>query len=122
MARHPIGQYLAYTFGAFCILTAPPFVGIPFPSRRASTYYASKNVWMCDLSGKRLTPTQAGYLGAGIRILLRLGIISQQFRRPSCAVNGAIASVGTVMAIRDGKRLLPQFGILAAIATVAILG
>lgn len=122
MARHPLGQYLAYTFGAFCILSAPPFIGIPFPSRRASSYYASKNEWLSDLTGKRLNPVQAGYFGATVRVLLGLGLISQRFRRPSCAVNGAIVSVGTVYAVRDGRPLLPQVGMLAAIAVVAVLG
>jgi hypothetical protein len=122
MVRHPIGPYLAYAFGAFCILSAPPFIGIPFPSRQASTYYTQKKQHLSELSGKRLTPDQAGYVSAALRILLGFGLISQRYRRLSCMVNGAIVSVGTVVAIRDGRPLMPQVGMLAAIAAVAILG
>ena len=121
MAHTRLGTYAAYTFGIFCILSAAPFVGIPFPTARASAYYSGKNAWLSDLSGKRLTPTQAGYGGACLRILLGVGLISRSFRRTTCGVLGAAVSVGTVIAVRDGRPLAPQIGMLAAIATVAVL-
>ena len=125
MSRHLIGNYLAYSFGTFCILSALPFVGVPFPSRAAADYYAGPNgkiKWISDLSGHRITSKQAGYFGAGQRIVLGLCLISPKFRRPSAALMGIVVSYGTVVAVRDGRPLLPQIGMLSAIAAVLISG
>ncbi|KZV98638.1 hypothetical protein EXIGLDRAFT_292804 [Exidia glandulosa HHB12029] len=116
-----MSSYVPFAFGVFCILTAPPFIGIPFPTRRAADYYASKNDWLSSLSGRRESPTQAGYLGAVMRVLLGLGLSSPQYRRVSCVFMLAVVGPGTVFAVRDGKPLLPQFGMLAAIAACWII-
>lgn len=117
-----LGNYLAYTFGAFCILSAPPFIGIPFPTKKAATYYESKTAWMSDLSGGRLSPRQAAFLGASQRVIMGLALISTRWRRPTCALMGVVISYGTYAAIRDGRPLLPQVGMLGALAAVALLG
>lgn len=125
MARHRVGPILAYSFGTFCLLSALPFLGIPFPNSRAAQYYIrpnGKNEWIAKLTGDRISPKQAGYFGATTRILLGAGLISQTFRAPSCAVMGAIVGYGTIVAIRDSRPLLPQFGMLSAIAAVWLLG
>lgn len=121
-----LGVYLSYTFGSFCILSALPFVGVPFPSQRAATYYThpstGKNEWIASTFGNRITGRQAGYLGATVRILLGAGLISQTFRKPSCTVMGVIVGYGTVLALRDKRPMLPQIGMLSAIAVVWVLG
>ena len=121
MSRHLV----AYAFGIFCILSAPPFIGIPFPNSRASSYYATKNIWITNIAarwGINVTPKQAGYFGATVRIILGLAFISTRYRRPSCAAMGAVVGYGTVRAVKDAKPLMPQLGMLAAVATVAMLG
>jgi hypothetical protein len=119
---HPLGNYAAYAFGGLCILSALPLCGIPFPNSEASAYYLSKSQWMSELTGHRLSRTQTGYLAAVMRIALGVGFISFKYRKPACAVMAAIVGPGTVFAIRDGKPLLPQFGMLGAVAAVWILG
>ncbi|KAJ6457593.1 hypothetical protein C8R45DRAFT_1032646 [Mycena sanguinolenta] len=110
-------------FSVLCILSAAPFVGIPFPSRAAAEYYRDKSAWMAaTVFGNRITPTQAGYLSSVGRVLIGAGLIYPPTREATLLVNGAIVSCGTVMAIRGGRLLLPQFGMLAAVAWCLVLG
>ncbi|KAJ6476381.1 hypothetical protein C8R45DRAFT_1009815, partial [Mycena sanguinolenta] len=110
-------------FGVLCILSGAPFVGIPFPSRAAVEYYRDKSAWMAASAfGNRITTTQAGYIGGGGRVLIGAGLIYPPTREATLLVNGAIVSWGTVRAIRGGRPLLPQFGMLAAVAWCLVLG
>jgi hypothetical protein len=118
---HILGTYLAYAFGSFCILSAAPFIGIPFRSSRASAYYASKNNRLSDLTGKRISPGQAGYFGAASRIVLGFGLINARFRKPTCAVMGVVIGYGTYLAVRDSRPFMPQCGMLVAIGAVVVL-
>lgn len=117
----PLRVLPAYTFSFLSILSAAPFLGYPFPTRSSADYYSRKNEWISELSGARLTPTQAGYLGAAMRIALGLALLYPSTRRSACGVMGTIVAAGTVLAIRDGKPLTPQFGMLSAIGVVAWL-
>ncbi|KAF5517191.1 Efflux pump FUS6 [Colletotrichum aenigma] len=68
MSIRAIANLSNWSFGAMCILSALPFVVIPFPNQRAADYYAGMNRWISELSGGRLDSTQAGYAGAVLRI------------------------------------------------------
>ncbi|KAH8881685.1 hypothetical protein GQ53DRAFT_832185 [Thozetella sp. PMI_491] len=103
-------------FGLMCIGSAAPFVGIPFPKKATADYYRRKNEWLAKLSGHRLTNMQAGYAGALLRISVGLGVIWPQTREPLLLLNGAIVSVGTVLAIRDKKPMIPQWTMLGMVA------
>ena len=113
---------LAYLFGSLCILSAPPFLGYSFPNARAALYYAKKNEWVSSLSGDRMSPVQAGYFGAGLRIFMGLGVISTRYRSPTLLLTGSVIGLGTFAAVRDGKPLLPQFGMVGAIGALLVLG
>jgi hypothetical protein len=104
-----------YAFGAMCIASAAPFLGLKFPNQSAVDYYRRKNEWNAGLSGNRLTASQAGYAGAALRIAVGLGVIWPPTREAVLFVNGAVVSVGTVLAIRDDRPLLPQIGMLSAV-------
>lgn len=112
----------SYTFGGLCILSALPFVGIPFPNRRAADYYAGKSEWMSQIFRRRLTPGQAGYFGAALRIAVGAAVIVPETREPALLFNGAVVTYGTVRAFVDGRPMLPQWGMLAAIAVCLGLG
>jgi hypothetical protein len=109
------------TFGALCILSSLPFIGIPFPSKSWSTYYAGKNKWNSDLSSGRLTPKQAGYVGALLRIVVGVGCIYPATRVKMLLVNGAIVFRGTMLAHRDGRPMVPQWTMLGAVGLCLLL-
>jgi hypothetical protein len=109
------------TFGALCIVSALPFVGIPFPTRSWATYYAEKNRWMSQLSGGRLTPGQAGVAGALLRLTVGSACIYPATRLAALLANGAIVSRGTVLALRDGRPMGPQWRMLGAVGVCLVL-
>ncbi|KAG7046769.1 integral membrane protein [Colletotrichum scovillei] len=117
-----LSNLASYTFGGLCILSALPFVGIPFPNRRAADYYAGKSEWMSQIFRRRLTPGQAGYFGAALRIAVGAAVIVPETREPALLFNGAVVTYGTVRAFVDGRPMLPQWGMLAAIAICLGLG
>ncbi|OHF02130.1 hypothetical protein CORC01_02709 [Colletotrichum orchidophilum] len=117
-----ISTLSSWTFGGLCILSALPFTGVPFPSRRAAEYYAGKSEWMSQISGRRLTPTQAGYAGAAFRIAVGAAVIVPETREPALLFNGAVVAYGTVRAALDRRPMIPQWGMLAAIAVCLGLG
>ncbi|KAI0141578.1 hypothetical protein GGR57DRAFT_487197 [Xylariaceae sp. FL1272] len=102
-------------FGGLCIASALPFIGVPFPSRSAATYYAGKNQWMSQVTGGRLSPRGAGISGAFLRIAIGGCCIHKPTRVSALLVNGAVVSYGTIVALRDGRPMIPQFGMLSAI-------
>ncbi|KAI2626750.1 hypothetical protein GGR54DRAFT_483424 [Hypoxylon sp. NC1633] len=118
---HSLSDLSSATFGALCIASALPFVGIPFPSRDWATYYADKNHWVSRLSGGLLTPKQAGYAGALLRVVVGFSCIYQPTRTAALLVNGAILSWGTIAAYRDGRPLIPQWTMLGAIGLCLFL-
>ncbi|KAK1456170.1 hypothetical protein CCUS01_10158 [Colletotrichum cuscutae] len=85
-----LSNLASYTFGGLCILSALPFVGIPFPNRRAADYYAGKSEWMSQIFRRRLTPRQAGYFGAVLRIAVGAAVIVPEIREPALLFNGAV--------------------------------
>lgn len=109
------------TFGTLCILSSLPFLGIPFPTKSSATYYADKNRWLSQLSNGYLTPQQAGFAGAALRIAVGLGCVFPRTRVPALLLNGAVVGRGTVMAHRDGRPMGPQWGMLSAIAVCLAL-
>ncbi|KAF7298817.1 Dienelactone hydrolase endo-1,3,1,4-beta-D-glucanase [Mycena indigotica] len=111
---HPISTISNSVFGALCMLSAIPFLGIPFPSRAAAEYYATKNHWIAENYG--VTPRQAGYFGAVVRTGVGLGVIYPTTRPLALALNAAIVVRGTALAWRDGRPMLPQYGMLATMA------
>lgn len=110
------------TFGALCITSALPFVGIPVPSRAWVTYYADKNIWLSKLSGELLTPTQAGYASAVLRLAVGAGCIYPPTREAALLLNGAVVCRGTMLAYRDGRPMRPQWTMLGAITLCLVLG
>ncbi|KAI0161743.1 hypothetical protein GGR52DRAFT_138098 [Hypoxylon sp. FL1284] len=118
---HPLSDYASATFGALCIASAPPFVGIPFPSRAAAAYYADKNRWMSQLSGGRLTLRQAGYAGALLRLAVGACCVYPPTRVPTLLLNGAVVARGTVVAFRDAGPMMPQWGMLGAVGVCLLL-
>ncbi|KAK1854751.1 hypothetical protein CCHR01_02562 [Colletotrichum chrysophilum] len=121
-SRSTIANLSNWSFGAMCILSALPFVGIPFPNQRAADYYAGKNRWISELSGGRLDSTQAGYAGAVLRIAVGTAVLVPATREAALLINGAIVTRGTMLAVRDGKPLLPQWGMLGIVAWCLVLG
>ncbi|KAI3554862.1 hypothetical protein CABS03_08299 [Colletotrichum abscissum] len=117
-----LSNLASYTFGGLCILSALPFVGIPFPNRRAADYYAGKSEWMSQIFRRRLTPRQAGYFGAALRIAVGAAVIVPEMREPALLFNGAVVTYGTIRAYVDGRPMLPQWGMLAVIAVCLGLG
>lgn len=109
-------------FGVLCITSAFPFVGIPIPTRSWATYYAGKNEWLSQLSGRRLNPTQAGYAGALLRIVVGACFLSPTTREAALLFNGAVVCCGTVLAYRDGRPMRPQWTMLGAITLCLVLG
>ena len=108
-------------FGTLCILSAAPFAGVPFPNRAAADYYRAKSRWMSAIFGQRLSPVQAGYMGAAVRIVVGAGTIYPPTREAVLLLNGAGVLWGTVRAVRDGRPLIPQFGMLGAVAFLVVL-
>ncbi|KAI0104684.1 hypothetical protein GGR51DRAFT_224977 [Nemania sp. FL0031] len=104
------------TFGSLCVISALPLLGVPFPTRAWASYYADKNRWMSQLSNGRLTPEQAGYAAAGLRIAVGAGCIYPRTRVLALLVNGAVVCRGTMVAYRDGRPMSPQWTMLGAIA------
>ncbi|KAI0861466.1 hypothetical protein F4860DRAFT_476168 [Xylaria cubensis] len=112
---------VSVTFGSLCVVSALPLVGIPFPNQSWASYYADKNRWMSQLSKGHLTPTQAGYASAVLRIIVGLGCIYQPTRVAALLVNGAVVCRGTVVAYRDGRPMTPQWTMLGAITLCLVL-
>ncbi|KAI1775307.1 hypothetical protein F4818DRAFT_416241 [Hypoxylon cercidicola] len=117
----PLSDVVSITFGGLCIASALPFVGIPFPTRAWATYYADKNIWLSKLSGGRLTPNQAGYASALLRISVGSCCIYQPTRVAALLVNGAVVVRGTMVAHRDGRPMRPQWNMLGAIGLCLLL-
>ncbi|KAI1386459.1 uncharacterized protein F4822DRAFT_431330 [Hypoxylon trugodes] len=117
----PYSDITSVAFGVLCIASALPFVGVPFPSRAWSTYYADKNRWMSQLSGGRLTPKQAGYAGASLRVAVGSCCIYQPTRVAALLVNGAVVVRGTMVAYRDKRPMRPQWTMLSAIGLCLLL-
>ncbi|KAI8623915.1 hypothetical protein F5Y19DRAFT_456537 [Xylariaceae sp. FL1651] len=109
------------TFGCLCIASALPFIGIPFPSRSWATYYADKNRWLSQVSGRRLTPRQAGFAGALLRITVGSACIYPATRLAALLANSAVVSYGTVLAYRDGRPKRPQWTMLGALGVCLVL-
>ncbi|OTB18246.1 hypothetical protein K445DRAFT_245090 [Daldinia sp. EC12] len=109
------------TFGALCITSALPFVGVPFPTRSSAVYYAAKSKWMAERSGPRLTPRQAAYGGAVLRVAVGLCSIYRPTRVVALMVNGLVVCFGTVAAYRSGAPMMPQWGMLCAIGGCLLL-
>ncbi|XXG99306.1 hypothetical protein Hte_005643 [Hypoxylon texense] len=118
---YPLSDVVSTTFGGLCIASALPFVGIPFPTRAWAAYYADKNRWLSQLSGGRLTPKQAGYASALLRIGVGSCCVYQPTRVAALLVNGAVVSRGTVVAYRDGRPMRPQWTMLGAIGLCLLL-
>ncbi|KAI4865622.1 hypothetical protein F4820DRAFT_419699 [Hypoxylon rubiginosum] len=118
---HPFSDFVSITFGGLCIASSLPFIGIPFPSRAWATYYADKNRWLSQLSGGRLTPKQAGYASALLRVGVGSCCIYQPTRVAALLVNGAVVSRGTMVAYRDGRPMRPQWTMLGAISFCLLL-
>lgn len=129
---HKLSAAAATTYGGLCIASALPFAGVSVPwittSRRSGdswvAYYAEKNAWMARLSGDRLTPRQAGYAGAALRVAVGLCCIlgPPAVREAALLANGAVVARGTVLAARDGRPMRPQWTMLGAIALCLLLG
>ncbi|KAI1266417.1 hypothetical protein F5Y18DRAFT_381566 [Xylariaceae sp. FL1019] len=110
-----ISEAPSVIFGGLCIASALPFIGVPFPSRSAATYYAGKNQWMSQVTGGKLSPRGAGVTGALLRFAIGGCCIHKPTRVGALLANGAVVSYGTVIALRDGRPMIPQFGMLSAI-------
>ncbi|KAF6804348.1 hypothetical protein CSOJ01_10266 [Colletotrichum sojae] len=122
MSIQAIADASIFSFGAACILSAFLFVGVPFPNKRASDYYAGKSSWMSELSGGWMSPAQAGVFGAALRVAVGTAVLLPGTREAALLANGAIVTYGTFVARRDGKPMLPQWGILGAVAWCFVLG
>ncbi|OTB01093.1 hypothetical protein M426DRAFT_323744 [Hypoxylon sp. CI-4A] len=103
------------TFGTLCISTALPFAGIPFPDLAWVNYYADKNRWLPQLSGGRLTPKHAGYVGATLRLVVGYCCICPPTRVAALLLNGVVISCGTIVAYLDGRPMRPQWNMLGAV-------
>ncbi|KAJ7069595.1 hypothetical protein C8F01DRAFT_1245793 [Mycena amicta] len=114
----PLSTISNSLFGALCILSAIPFLGIPFPSRAAAEYYATKNHWLAENYG--VTPKQAGYFGAVVRVGVGAGVIYPPTRMVALALNGAIVVRGTALAWRNERPMLPQYGMLLTMVWCAL--
>lgn len=128
---HKLSAAAPITYGGLCIASALPFAGVSVPwtiFRRSDDsswvdYYAEKNAWMARLSGDRLTPRQAGYAGAALRVAVGLCCIwGPPVREAALLANAAVVARGTVLAARDGRPMRPQWTMLGAIALCLVLG
>ncbi|KAF7325044.1 Major facilitator superfamily transporter [Mycena kentingensis (nom. inval.)] len=122
LAPRTLSTAVSSTFGALCITSALPFIGIPFPSQSWADYYADKNKWLAELSSGRLTPAQAGYAGALLRVGVGACCIYPPTREAALLLNGAVVCRGTVLAYRDERPMRPQWTMLSAIALCLVLG
>jgi len=112
----------AFAFGSLCIASALPFVGVPFPSKQTAEYYRRKSAYMAGLTGNVISVTATGYLGAALRVLVGVAVMRPETRELALAVNGAVVTSGTVLAVKHGRPLLPQFGMLVPMMVVFALG
>lgn len=130
---HNLSAAASTTYGVLCIASALPFAGVSVPWARSPRpgagswvdYYAEKNAWMARLSGGRLTPRQAGYAGAALRVTVGLCCVwgsPPAVREAALLANGAVVARGTVLAARDGRPMRPQWTMLGAIALCLLLG
>jgi hypothetical protein len=115
MSLPQISSLASYAYATFCLLNALPFIGIPFPRRATVEYYKGKNAWIAKLSGGWLTVEQAGVLGAAFRTLNGLAVLYRPTRLLAHGSVGMGIAYGTYLANRDGRPMIPQFGMLAAI-------
>ncbi|KAI1404947.1 hypothetical protein F4819DRAFT_446038 [Hypoxylon fuscum] len=76
---------------------------------------------MSQLSGGRLTPKQAGFAGALLRVAVGSCCIYPPTRVAALLVNGAVVSHGTMIAYRDGRPMAPQWTMLGAIGLCLVL-
>ncbi|KAG8161952.1 hypothetical protein KVR01_007717 [Diaporthe batatas] len=133
---HNLSTAAATLYGGLCIASALPFAGVhvsipwvtprrpPGNSQSWLAYYAEKNAWMARLSGGRLTPRQAGYAGAALRVAVGACCIwgSRLVREAALLLNGAVVARGTVLAARDGRPMRPQWTMLGVIGLCLLLG
>ena len=128
---HKLSTAAATAYGGLCIASALPFAGVSVPwitSRRSDdswvAYYAEKNAWMARLSGDRLTPRQAGYAGAALRVAVGLCCVCgpPAVREAALLANAAVVARGTVLAARDGRPMRPQWTVLGATVLCLVLG
>ncbi|POS72380.1 hypothetical protein DHEL01_v209225 [Diaporthe helianthi] len=129
---HNLSTAAATVYGGLCIASALPFAGVsvPWVTFRSSgdseswvAYYAEKNAWMARLSGDRLTPRQAGYAGAALRVAVGACCIwGPPVREAALLANTAVVARGTVLAARDGRPMRPQWTMLGAIAVCLVSG
>ena len=122
MRASTLSHLAAVSLGAMSILTALPMLGLPFPSRTSAEYYTGKTRWIADLSGNRLTHQQARYASAGLRILAGSCCIFPPTRELTLLGYTAIVVYGTLVAYRDGRPMLPQWGTLAGLGVCLLLG
>ncbi|KAI1372815.1 hypothetical protein F4677DRAFT_431555 [Hypoxylon crocopeplum] len=118
---YPWSDLVSTIFGSLCIASALPFVGIPFPTRAWATYYADKSQWISSRSGGRLTPRQAGYASALLRLIVGSACIYPPTRLASLALNGTVVCYGTVSAYRDRRPMRPQWTMLGAMGLCLLL-
>ncbi|KAI1346930.1 hypothetical protein F5Y01DRAFT_296672 [Xylaria sp. FL0043] len=71
---------------------------------------------MSQSSKGRLTPNQAGYAAAVLRMAVGVGCIYPPTRFAALLINGAVVCQGTMVAYRDGRPMSPQWTMLGAIA------
>ena len=122
MSAKTISSVASVAFGAFCIGSALPFIGIPIPNKAAVHYYADKSAYMAGLTGHRITTAQAQYLSAVLRTAVGAGCIYPGTRQAALLVNLGIVIRGTFIANRDGRPMWPQWGMLGAMSLCLILG
>ncbi|KAI2624083.1 hypothetical protein GGS21DRAFT_493998 [Xylaria nigripes] len=97
-------------FGSFCIISALPLLGIPFPTCFWATYYADKSSWISQLSNSLLPPTQAGCAAAILRLIVGIGCIYSHTRLPVLVPSQWRGrGPGTVVALRDRRPMMPQW-------------
>lgn len=86
------------------------------------TYYADKSVWLSKVSGGRLTPKEAGYASALLRVMVGTCCVYPPTRDAALLLNGAIVLRGTFLAHRDGRPMQPQWNMLGSVALCLVLG
>ena len=116
-----VSDIASVTFGSLCIISALPFVGIPFPTRGWADYYADKNQWLSQRSGGRLSPKGAGWVSAALRTAVGCATIYSPTRMGALLFNGAVVVRGTFLARQDNRPMRPQWTMLTAIGLCIVL-
>ncbi|KAI1414430.1 hypothetical protein F5Y13DRAFT_16116 [Hypoxylon sp. FL1857] len=117
----PWSDIASITFGALCVASALPFVGIPFPNQSWADYYADKNKWLAMRSGGRLTAKQAGHAGALLRLAVGSCCIYPPTRLAALTANGIVVCYGTVAAYQNSRPMRPQWSMLGAMGLCILL-